>query len=151
MARVITFSSKFPAKHPKAGQATNFAELILNGGKIHTIRAGRRWKKGMMFSPRSWSGKPYCSKQVAIAPDMELTKVYNIEIFDLNTRYMHIGVEVKANEWYLLPLADVAKNDGLSIEDFEAWFNIHPKKEETFVGQILCWTNNIDYDKQYNP
>lgn len=124
--------------------------------KGHTIRAGRRWKAGMKFSPRVWSGKPYCSKQIAIAPDLELTKVYDIEIFDIGTRYMTVGVEIKKNEWYLLPLAEVAKNDGLSIEDFESWFRVHtkrqkhPNEKETFVGQILCWTNKVNYDKKVN-
>lgn len=30
MARVITFSRKFPSYHPKAGQPTHFVEQILN-------------------------------------------------------------------------------------------------------------------------
>src|SRR6185312_11465979 len=40
--------------------------------KVHTIRAGHRWKVGDKFSPRVWSGKTYCSKQITIAPDIEI-------------------------------------------------------------------------------
>jgi hypothetical protein len=32
--------------------------------KLHTIRAGNRWKPGDVFSPRVWSGRPYASKQL---------------------------------------------------------------------------------------
>ena len=48
--------------------------------KHHTIRAGNRWKVGDKFSPRVWSGKPYNSKQIIIAPDIEIKKVWEFEI-----------------------------------------------------------------------
>ncbi len=83
MSKVITFSTKFPSYHPKAGQPTYFVEKfissldIMNGGirfdisqqvsgffdsnqylkckpKWHTIRKGNRWKVGDKFSPRIW-------------------------------------------------------------------------------------------------
>ena len=78
MAKVITFSQKFPSYHPKAGQPTYFVEafykslfvmkclpkeleesfnheVFLNGmTKHHTVRNGNRFKKGDFFSPRVW-------------------------------------------------------------------------------------------------
>ena len=78
MAKVITFSQKFPSYHPKAGQPTYFVEafykslfvmkclpkeleesfnheVFLNGmTKHHTVRSGNRFKKGDFFSPRVW-------------------------------------------------------------------------------------------------
>lgn len=100
MSKVIIFSRVFPAYHQKAGQPTFFVEQIYNsiyrdkfgdwseapvttnyvveleptilGRKHHTIRNGNRWKRGDKFSPRIWSGKPYKSKQIAIADDILL-------------------------------------------------------------------------------
>lgn len=177
--KVITFSRTFPAKHPKAGQPTYFAEKIYNGfrepdfsleklfipyvrkyekllgedyfnaahvreTKHHTIRAGNRWKVGDQFSPRVWSGKPYRSKQVEFAPPITIEKIWE---FGVNKQDFFIrtgdGIirQILRND-----LADIAKNDGLNRDDFEAWFAIHPKKNErTFTGQIICWNLNINY------
>lgn len=58
--------------------------------KGHTIRSGNRWKVGDYFSPRVWgddinpkSGKKgaYHSKQIIIAPAIEVKKVWNIRIW----------------------------------------------------------------------
>lgn len=70
---VITVSEKFPASHSKKGEPTNFVENIKNGIKIHTIRTNYGfWKKRFLeiekglaeLHIRTWSGKPYASKQV---------------------------------------------------------------------------------------
>lgn len=43
-------------------------------------------------------------------------------------------------------LATIAANDGITPEDFIAWFSIHPKKKGMeFCGQIICWNENIEY------
>src|SRR5687767_4729574 len=104
MARVITFSKYFPCYHPKAGKPTGFVmkiwkslgythnyELIkdLFTGfhdknvmpKHHTLRGGSRWKVGDKFSPRIWSGEPYRSKQIAIAHDCEVIKVWAFKMY----------------------------------------------------------------------
>lgn len=57
--------------------------------KIHTIRAGKRWKQGDMASFRVWSGKPYNSRQIIIMPDVEIYDVINIEIDALATVYIN--------------------------------------------------------------
>ena len=66
------------------------SELLLNfcnsiksnsiDGKFHTIRAGKHFKDGDFFSPRVWSGKPYTSPQIQIAPDLEIKRVYDFRI-----------------------------------------------------------------------
>lgn len=154
MSKVIIFSRVFPANHPKAGQPTYFVEKFLSsinyinndeerlfnprlsvdrfGPKHHTIRAGSRWKAGDKFSPRVWSGKPYNSKQIIIAPDIEIKKVWNFEI--KNGQLLLGG-------YAIYQYADVAENDGLSGEDFLAWFRF-PKP---FTGQIICWSDKIKY------
>jgi hypothetical protein len=117
--------------------------------KHHTIRAGHRWKVGDKFSPRVWSGKPYQSKQIIIAPDIEVKKVWDFEVFiDIKSGYDCVrlnGVllhEFDGNEVFMgghLKLRTIAKNDGLEFEDFGNWFN------KTMKGQIICWNENIEY------
>ena len=171
---VITFSTKFPAYHPKAGQPTYFVEKILSGllkmeskgladaiyesrkwlscndvdsflevvesqtPKFHTIRAGHRFKVGDMFSPRIWSGRPYNSKQIILAPDLKVEKVWNFEIYKEG-----IILTNKEGELYGSPSlwGDLAKNDGLELKDFLDWFQ-YPKP---FKGQIICWSKNVNY------
>lgn len=103
--------------------------------KLHTIRSGHRWKVCDKFSPRVWSGKPYASKQVIIAPDMEVKKVWNFEIED---RIMYVDkMPLTIVEYREL----VARNDGLSYQDFKDWFRF-PKP---FSGQIICWNESLNY------
>lgn len=157
----MTFSRYFPAYHPRKGEPTYFVEGIWESirnnqnidspqyhymkfesdimrwkqyqPKHHTIRAGNRWKVGDKFSPRVWSGKPYNSKQIIIAPDIEIKKVWNFEIKDS---------EVYINGFlYNGKTKDLIKNDGLEEMDFWNWFQF-PKP---FSGQIICWNENINY------
>jgi len=112
--------------------------------KFHTIRAGNRWKVGELFSPRVWSGKPYASKQIAFAPPIKIEKIWDISIKIVNGE----DVTVKLNNRSILlqDLMPIALNDGLELNDFVAWFNLHPKKkEQVFTGQIICWNPNINY------
>jgi hypothetical protein len=168
MAKVITFSRTFPSYHPKAGQPTYFVEKFWKSldmpinqniglvglkyenvhlnGKHHTIRAGERWKKGQYFSPRVWSGKPYHSKQILIAPDTLITDVYDFEIkpaykllpldYDtdviINHNFFHTDSDI---------MQIVAKNDGLTLAELLQWFK-YPKP---FKGQIICWNQNAKY------
>lgn len=99
--------------------------------KFHTIRAGHRFKVGDKFSPRVWSGKPYRSKQIIIAPDIEVKKVWNFNKYAA-------GFDMPdANATTII--SQIAKNDGLELQDFKDWFN------KPFSGQIICWNENINY------
>lgn len=118
-------------------------DIYANGkypAKHHTIRGGNRWKVGDKFSPRVWSGKPYASKQIVIAPDIEIKKVWTFEYDALLGFYSLSGLP------FGFDINQVAQNDGLTKPDFDAWFRIHPKsKQQYFEGQILCWNENIEY------
>lgn len=110
--------------------------------KNHTIRAGHRFKEGEYFSPRVWSGKPYNSKQIIIAPDIEIKSIYGFEIKESVIRIR--GSERSICGLYDVPADEVptiANNDGLSFLDFMHWFNF-PKD---FNGQIICWNQTIEY------
>jgi hypothetical protein len=170
--KVLTCSRYFPKGHPKKGQPTFFVESIFNSlypgigldniadpirelvndfalianvrPKHHTIRAGSRFKPGDMASLRVWSDKPYRSKQIEFA-QVEVKKVWPVEIWTGDR--MSIGFpDIPGSQMRLLPLCEVAENDGLDCRDFEAWFNIHPKKKrQIFTGQIICWSDSIEY------
>lgn len=110
--------------------------------KYHTIRAGKRFEAGDYFSPRVWSGKPYNSKQITIAPDTEIRYVWDFEItpdgiilLDGNTVGYHPCKRIEV----------VAKNDGLSRQDFEDWFMPDLKKFKGFKGQVICWSPDVKY------
>lgn len=110
-------------------------DLPYQNYKYHTIRSGHRWKVGDKFSPRVWSGKPYRSKQITIAPDIEVKKVWD---FGMRIRGFK---EFYSNDVDLTfsSIEAVAKNDGLYKVDFLNWFN------KPFVGQIICWNDSITY------
>ena len=116
-------------------QNLHFARIMSFDAKYHTIRNGNRWKVGDKFSPRVWSGVPYRSKQIIIAPDIEIVKIWQIK--------MRIIGEDKLWQFYSQnkesTITDIAKNDGLSYSDFADWF------KEDFTGQIICWNKNINY------
>ncbi len=119
-------------------------------GKHHTIRAGNRWKVGDKFSPRVWSGKPYASKQIEIAPAIEIKKIWKYEIkvpskgveqWLLNDTMVSESNEYM-QQWFNAGLIEaIAKNDGLTLSDFLNWFQ-HPKP---FIGQIIAWNESINY------
>jgi hypothetical protein len=105
--------------------------------KHHTIRAGHRWKEGDWFSPRVWSGKPYNSKQIQFAPDIQIKKVWDFELtFD---DLFFIGGELYAYSSSHDALEKLAENDGLQQADLLNWFN------KPFEGQIICWNEGINY------
>jgi len=141
---VLTVSVKFPKTHKKSGQATYFTEQILgkfpydlpdnSPSKIHTIRANYPlWAKRIseiqngkaILSIRYWSDKPYNSKQVEIC---QLDKNSGIGIQLLNLSDTMISGALKNHDVALtslnggLSLSTIAKNDGLSLEDFKEWF-----------------------------
>jgi hypothetical protein len=121
---VLMVAKTFQKSHPRAGEPTLFPDHILNGKKIHTIRANYDgWKKKVdainageaILSIRTWSGKPYRSNQEI---HLELTEV-GIEKASI---YEGI-VRVHENDYYYSPYKiTVCENDGLSTKDFYNWF-----------------------------
>lgn len=169
MSRVLTFSRTFPGYHPRKGEPTYFVEKIYKSlylmkvipnklvgvysqetfencyPKHHTIRSGHRWKVGDKFSPRVWSGKPYQSKQIIIAPDIEVKKVWDFDIegsdwfIDGRRKYATTGDGFDSHK--------LATNDGLDIQGFDSWFTDSPSfnKSPIFNGQIICWNETVNY------
>jgi hypothetical protein len=133
--------------HALTKETHNF-KLYPFDSKHHTIRKGNRFKVGDKFSPRVWgndinpkSGKrgPYHSKQITIAPDVDVKKTYKFEITDQGS----IFIEGKHYPYF----GEVCKNDGLSGEDFLDWFQIEYDScnNKPFDCQIICWSDSINY------
>lgn len=134
---------------------SDFDRSILDGVtsvKHHTIRSGKRFKTGDRVSLRVWgddinpkSGRkgPYHSKQIAIAPDVEVT-VYDLRFHGLTWGMLNAELN---GRYYFSPEKELfpvlAENDGLSLEDFKGWFA--PYLPGAFEGQIICWSDAVSY------
>lgn len=145
---VITLSKVFPATHPRAGQPTGFFDKFMAGQadsrkgwlvspKLHTIRANYAlWAKRIaevqrdeaVLSVRQWLGRPYRSKQVTIATLTAEDGVGLQQLTDIDTNaycfYPCVRIDKRDIDKVL-----VAKNDGLSLDDWRSWFkNYDPSK-----------------------
>ena len=145
---VLTISTVFPTYHKKSGNPTNFIDKLLSREKRHTIRSNYElWSKRIekvnkgeaLISVRYWSGKPYNSKQI------ELAKVYK-------ARVEHFPIYNSFNQYYAIieqtkvDWGTLAKNDGLSYNDFKEWFKKWDHKEPLVVihfGDYGYATKNI--------
>ncbi|MFY9159658.1 hypothetical protein [Aquirufa ecclesiirivi] len=137
---VLTVSRYFPSTHPRKGEDTGFIDKILTTimgapdlRKIHTIRGNYElWEKRIkevqdgkaILSLRYWEGKPYDSKQVEFA---RLDKnsgigIQKLVFLDENFEMPFIFENGYAS---LNSIFTLAKNDGLSFEDFKAWFKVY--------------------------
>jgi len=121
-----------------AGFVFGGIDYKVSGIKRHTIRSGNRWKVGDKFSPRVWSGKPYQSKQIIIAPDIEVKKVWDIEI--INQTVVLNGVEFCQYSPLSCLFYELSKNDGLTAIELIQWFG-----DKFFTGQIICWDESVIY------
>jgi hypothetical protein len=137
---VLIVSDYFPAKHPLKGEQTYFEQKIRNNFenvpvmeigysilfKIHTIRANYElWKKRVneinaglaILSIRRWSGKPYRSEQIEIM-QFEKLGIQKLEFKNGLIDYMLVD-----GRYAFTNIGNtIAKNDGLSLDDFLAWF-----------------------------
>lgn len=102
--------------------------------KHHTIREKHHLNVGDWFSPRVWSGKPYRSKQIVIAPDIQVKSSYTFSIYRSS---FHVDTWTRGKGF----ITKVAENDGLSYIQFLDWF----KFPRPFDGQIICWNDQIKY------
>lgn len=120
--------------------------FVMDGSdtKHHTIRSGNRWKVGDTFSPRVWKGKPYNSPQIQFAPDIEIKKVWNFDIYF--EPYHKVVFKINHKQQNIKQMEILAKNDGLEYIDLLDWFKVHPKlKAFHFEGQIICWSDTVNY------
>ncbi len=144
-------SRMFPVTHPRKGEKTYFEDKILKRysdfnnflgwQKIHTIRANYPlWEKRMaeiqagraVIELFYWAGKPYHKDENGVGQvvfarlDKDsgcgLQKLY----FEVGNMYFPsvtvIEHEINKLKRFKGGVELLAKNDGLSLEDFKAWF-----------------------------
>lgn len=141
---ILTVSKVYPVTHKRKGESTNFPENILNGTKIHTIRAKYdTWKKRIdevneglaVLKVVNWSGKPYNSKQ---EPITIFDKDSGIDVQELKFINSDFRGSFLSEKKIVLLHSDLSKNDGLSLEDFKEWFKNYDLSEPM---AIIHFTN----------
>jgi hypothetical protein len=151
----IHIATTFPKgkNKPKQGQPTGFKAAILNGTKKHTIRENADfWEKRLQpkqvkgapkgFKARpilnlvEWSGKPYRSTCEHIAQRIQFTQRVKKQNGEW---YVQIAY---TNKWFAIDKEILAENDGLTVEDFTAFFAHVPDGKE----MIIIHFANAQYD-----
>lgn len=146
---VLIISENFPKTHKRAGERTNFALSIMKYRKIHTLRANYEyWKKKIneveegkaILSIRIWTGKPYRSDQKEIfrldqsdgvgIQKLQYEAVHSFSASTITTGKLNLlGYKPMLHSGgkpvICLQIDQLAKNDGLSIDDFKEWFSTY--------------------------
>ena len=143
---VLMLARTFSWRHRKSRQDTCFAESVLNGNKLHTIRSDYdAWKhsidkvrNGKFFlSLRQWSGPPGRSIMSEIA---ELK--YNIGYERIEMRYSPdtgaLEVSIEGVEYD--DVQTLANNEGMTLDDFTDWFFGQGTERTVFEGVIVHFT-----------
>lgn len=143
----IMLSKVFPATHSRKGEPTYFSQKVQAGQhptafpnevpKLHTIRENYNlWRDRIAqvlageaeICLRQWTGAPYRSKTVEI---MRLGWQDGVGIQKLNFGWANDKQIPVIEGWYMYgehgSKAELAKNDGLSLEDWQEWFKGHEK------------------------
>ena len=144
----VMLSKTFFPKHPKAGELTGFREKVLKGTKRHTCRCNYEyWKSRIatlqkrqgVLSLRQWSGKPYQRGSTQEAILDIAANLIDVQPLVMTRRKLDEAEYVEVQPGKFVPrtaydfkaevegtpidVSELAKNDGLSLEDFKAWFN----------------------------
>jgi len=150
---VITVSVKFPKKGIVVPKPTGFKKKILSGEKKHTVRLNYKfWKKRIdqinkgnaILSVRQWTGLPYRSKQVEIKRFKQGEVGYEgIVVYE---DAIDVAINTGKDEYYLFlsdkQIKKLAKNDGLTLQQFQDWF-----KHGASDGIIIHFSR-LRYNKQ---
>ncbi|MBS2100416.1 hypothetical protein [Carboxylicivirga linearis] len=147
---VLMVSRTFPMVHPKAEQETGFVEAIENGSKIHTIRGDfEKWldiadevNDGKSYiSLRYWSKSPYNNKRDG-SKQVEFKRLHKIHVQPVfMTRHWLFEVTLNNQYIYHPEIETLAKNDGLSYDDFDNWMFPPRSKHDEFSGAVIHFTD----------
>lgn len=143
---ILPLCKTFPATHKRAGEKTDFEGKIERKEKIHTIRHDAKgiWEKrfarikagAMYLAMKEWTGRPYNSEQRDLT---QRTREDGIGLQKIEMIYTEGTILMaKVDDEFVDP-AIIAKNDGLSLEDFIEWF-FHGKAG-SFSGKIIHFTD----------
>ena len=132
---VLMIAKNFLAYHKRAGQATDFEAKIKAKEKLHTIRPNfDKWKEKIEevksgkaeLVLKQWEGRPYHStpNKLSIYDDKD-----DIDVSKLTKSADGFFV----NDTIKVEPEDLAKNDGLSLQDFEDWFKVFPTEPMAII------------------
>jgi hypothetical protein len=123
------------SKYYPWGGETNFKEEVLSGEKLHTIRKDEkgRWKPGPVINHLTGNRTP---ERNEFLTNTCISTQKIVIVFDErgNIDFVTVG-DNNIPMWNL-----IAKNDGLSILDFEKWFYTN-SDNGVYSGVIIHWTN----------
>lgn len=105
--------------------------------KLHTIRAGKRWRPGMMID--FWINTR-TKDQFRFAPRVPVLSVQDITIkhgFAKSHRRVYVDTwQMPINDPNVMGVEELAINDGFpDVDSFFRWF------DSDFEGQIIHWTD----------
>ena len=144
----VMLSKTFFPQHPKAGELTGFREKVLKGEKRHTCRCNYEyWKdriatlnqKGSVQEPILDIGSGIVDVQQLVMERRKLDEPEYVEVqpgmFQPRTAYEYFA-RVDGEPY---DVEFIAKNDGLSLEDFKAWFNpvFDEEKEDRLTFAVI--------------
>ena len=93
-------------------------------------------------SLREWLGRPYNSKQLYIGVNVDVNHYQRISL-----RWHAESQNVTAmidGKWLMYDITPLAKNDGMSVEDFVEWFFPgKPTEDKTFTGIIIHFSDYV--------
>lgn len=123
---------------------TQFVPAIIQHTKIHTLRKRGRWRAGMTI--QHWLGSP--RNPYSTPPPLQFYEgmcdgVEKIRIWRTSLELTRYGFRARIGgaDWSDLDdpeLAGLAKNDGLTPEEFRDWFL--PAGAEDWWGEIVHFT-----------
>lgn len=146
----IMFSRLFPTTHTRRGEPTRFIEKVMLGDKIHTIR--RHYDKWRVLADKThekrydialcqWAATPRRSKynQIGLLDGrIGVQRVQLLYFADSD----NVIATIDGN--FDVPVETLAKNDGLSVDDFKDWFfgkNRRENGNDEFNGCIIHLTD----------
>lgn len=136
-------------KEKNKGVSTHFKEKILAGvmpelaqrycPKLHTMRAGNRWKAGdIIHMATGVRTRSYCQFNEGIDALSKVISVQDVKIEwkKPKTDVYDFNIFVDGEKLNHFSIIQFTQNDGFTlIKDFAAWFN------EDFEGQLIHWTD----------
>ena len=117
---ILTLCKVFPVTHQRAKQPTGFEEKLNRREKIHTIRGNNKGVWDNRYADIASGGK-YLSIREWEGTDDAVPQAW------VDDRQV--------------PVEELAKNDGLSVEDFVNWFFGSVHQGNVFEGVVIHFTD----------
>ena len=132
---VLMIAKNFLAYHKRAGQSTEFEAKIKDKDKVHTIRPNyEKWKEKIEevksgkaeLVLKQWEGRPYHSTPNKLSIYDDKDDVYVSKLTKTADGFF-------VNDTIKVEPEILAKNDGLSLQDFEDWFKVFPTEPMALI------------------